>query len=83
MTDKSPLPRTEPLHLRVLDPKLADNGVLRFDCPNPDCCHVIRIETGADKPWSVGGKWPDITVSPSINAGCWHGWISGGWVRNA
>jgi hypothetical protein len=75
------------MKLSELDPKLSDNGFLRFTCPvcsKVGNAHGIRIPLAptVDKyghSWKHSGEFPDsLTVTPSINAGCWHGWITNG-----
>ncbi len=77
------------MRLTELDPKLSENGILRFDCPK---CrdHGIRVavgpEQGPDVPgqrvWKMTGEFPEtITLQPSIDVpGCWHGFITNGEV---
>ena len=37
-----------------------------------------------DPKLSDTGAFPDsLTVNPSVNAGCWHGWIKNGEVLGA
>ena len=78
------------MRLTELDAKLTDDGILKFDSPsctrsgNP---HAIRValapaKTAAGAAWHHTGKFPDtLTLEPSINAGCWHGYITNGEVR--
>lgn len=68
------------MRLSELDPKITAD-TLRFDCPaclGTSHQHGIRIPmVGGD--WTVSGDFPDaITVHPSIDAGCWHGFIKNG-----
>lgn len=77
------------MRLSDLNPKLSDSRILRFDCPT---CrdHGIRIPiTGADPNkngfvWAAEGEFPDtVTLTPSVDAGCWHGFICNGEVTSA
>ena len=80
------------MKLRDLDPKLSDNGVLRFDCPTctPNGnAHGIRVALAPavdrhGQSWQHTGEFPDtLTLSPSVNAGCWHGTIVNGEISGA
>ena len=75
------------MKLRDLDPKLSDSGILRFDCPTcspKGNAHGIRVPLApaVDKygqSWQHTGEFPDtLTLTPSVNAGCWHGSIKNG-----
>jgi hypothetical protein len=75
------------MKLSELDPKLSDSGFLRFDCP---ACskswnaHGIRVPLapavdGRGQSWQHTGAFPDsLTLTPSVDAGCWHGRIVNG-----
>lgn len=76
------------MRLSELDPKLAD-GFLRFDCPVcslANDCHAIRVPLAPavdsrGQSWQHTGEFPEtLTLKPSINAGCWHGYITNGEV---
>jgi hypothetical protein len=71
------------MRLTDLDPKLTAL-TLRFDCPACSLAgksHGIRIPV-AGSHWTVSGEFPDsLTVLPSIDSGCWHGFITNGEVR--
>jgi len=68
-----------------LNPHLKED-VLVFSCPNckGDYSHSIRItkcpkKDRNDRCWIFSGVYPDtLTLQPSINAGCWHGYITDG-----
>lgn len=72
------------MKLADLDPKLAAN-VLSFDCPC-GAGHKIRVPIGAQLPnrsagevWQASGEFPaSFTITPSIDAGCWHGHVTDG-----
>lgn len=71
-----------------LNPKSSaiNGGFLVFDCPCGACAGRIRIpiaptKDGRGLSWSCTGEYPNITLSPSINAGCWHGWIVDGRIQ--
>ena len=80
------------MKLRDLDPRLrggdlASGAFLVFDCPacSPKGdAHGIRVPLAPKvdqngQSWQHSGEFPDtLTLSPSINAGCWHGWIENG-----
>jgi hypothetical protein len=71
------------MRLIDLDPKLTTT-TLRFDCPTctrVGYSHGIRIPvTGSH--WALPGEFPhSLTVTPSIDAGCWHGFITNGEIR--
>ena len=75
------------MRLTELNPKLSDSGFLRFDCPvcSPKGdAHGIRVPLAPARDqygqsWQHTGVFPDsITVTPSVNAGCWHGFIRNG-----
>lgn len=69
------------MRLTTLDPKLSDGGWLRFDCPVCVKNHGIRVPLGPGSQWSATGEFPEtLTVSPSIDVGCWHGHIVEGEV---
>lgn len=71
------------MRLSSLDPKLSDNKVLRFDCPKCsqpgiNNCHAVRVPLEGSH-WTYSGEFPEtLTVMPSIDIGCWHGFISNG-----
>jgi len=74
------------MKLADLDPKLA-GGFLRFDCPvcsKIGDCHAIRVPLAPQvdrhgQSWQHAGQFPDtLTLTPSVNAGCWHGHITNG-----
>jgi hypothetical protein len=71
--------------LAELDPKLSDTGFLRFDCPT--CrTHGIRVPLAPavdqyGQSWQHTGEFPDtLTLMPSVDAGCWHGFIQDGQI---
>lgn len=67
------------MRLSELNPKLSDGNILRFDCPCGQG-HSVRVPLGVSH-WSSSGEFPEkFSVSPSINVGCWHGWITDGTV---
>jgi len=76
------------MRLKDLDPKLSDAGFLRFCCPvctPKGNAHSIRIPLAPTEhkglSWQHTGEFPDtLSVTPSINAGCWHGSITDGEV---
>lgn len=74
------------MRLSELDPKLA-NGFLRFDCPvcsTKGDSHAIRVPLAPQtdrwgQSWHYSGEYPEsLTLSPSVDAGCWHGNITNG-----
>jgi len=80
------------MKLRELDPKLsAATGILVFNCPCGRCGGRIRLRVNSEPSrdpkalqWKMTGEFPDsLTLTPSINAGCWHGYIRDGEVRRA
>jgi hypothetical protein len=39
---------------------------------------------GQPSRWTASGTgYMDLTLSPSIDTGCWHGWVKNGEVTNA
>lgn len=76
------------MKLTELNPKFGRDGFLVFDCPvcNGDRAHRIRVSLAPalDKrgqSWSHIGEFPDsLTLTPSVDAGCWHGFIKAGEV---
>lgn len=83
--------------LRDLSPELAGstaNGVLWFDCPRSGCEHQVRVPIsqgpyherdvggGKVKVWQATGEFPDsLSLIPSVNVGCWHGFVQNGEVK--
>lgn len=71
------------MRLSELDPKLTTE-TLRFDCPTctkEGNAHGIRIPASGGT-WTLSGEFPDsLTVTPSIDVGCWHGFIKDGEVK--
>lgn len=73
------------LKLIDLDPKLA-HAVLTFRCPvckDTPGEHRIRVTLKGARTigfqWDWSGTFPNsLTISPSIDAGCWHGFITHG-----
>lgn len=76
------------MKLKDLDAKLNEN-VLTFDCPSckDQNAHKIRVPLSPatdrhGQSWNHGGEFPEtLTLQPSVDAGCWHGWITNGEVR--
>lgn len=75
------------MKLADLDPKLSDDGILRFNCPVCSLignAHWIRVALApaADRhgqSWQHTGEFPNsLTLTPSVDAGCWHGHIVNG-----
>ncbi len=65
-----------------LNPQLDSENVLSFDCPC-GAGHKIRVPIGAPnragEVWSSSGDFPaSFSITPSINAGCWHGHVTNG-----
>jgi len=59
------------------------NGILVFDCPCGKCAGKLRVPTTEATPdgklqWAVSGEFPNLTLTPSVDAGCWHGHIVDG-----
>lgn len=80
------------MKLKELNPKLSDNGILRFDCPSCSLkgdAHGIRVPLAPavdqhGQSWNHTGQFPDtLTLTPSVDAGCWHGWIRSGEIVGA
>ncbi|MCK1583288.1 hypothetical protein IVB03_27925 [Bradyrhizobium sp. 168] len=46
-------------------------------CPNGEIWCIDRKSSNGDG-WQVTGEWPNITCSPSIIAGDYHGWLRNG-----
>ena len=70
------------MKLRDLNPKFV-NGILVFDCPCGNCGGRVRVPVAPrvenDHSWQSSGEYPDmLTLTPSVNAGCWHGHITNG-----
>jgi hypothetical protein len=71
------------MKLTELDPSWK-NGILVIDCPCGKCGGKIRVrtsqatgpaQTGDGPIWKASGEFPELTLSPSLNTGCWHGFI--------
>lgn len=76
------------MKLRDLQPRF--NGrFLVFDCPCGKCGGRIRValapqQDSQGQAWNYTGEFPDsLSLTPSVNAGCWHGYITNGEVRPA
>jgi hypothetical protein len=71
------------MKLSELNPKIESVRVLVFDCP----CgggHKLRIPIGSEKDqWEMTGKLETLTLRPSIEAGCWHGFVTNGEIVTA
>jgi hypothetical protein len=70
------------MRLETLHPRLKEN-VLVFDCPCGQCGGRVRVPVADEKvegKWKTTGIFPNLTLDPSINAGCWHGNITNGEV---
>lgn len=70
------------MRLSELSPKLVAD-ILVFDCPCGNCGGRVRvpltplIENG--RSWQHSGEFLDsLSLTPSVNAGCWHGHITNG-----
>ena len=81
------------MRLESLEPRWRA-GVLTFDCPCGKCVGRIRVPTKLATPspsdiavnhhrWDVSGEFPNLTLSPSVDAGCWHGFVREGEVTSA
>lgn len=65
------------------------NGVLIFDCPTCSAsgnAHGIRVALAPTvdvhgQSWQHSGEFPNLTLTPSVDAGCWHGFITNGEIR--
>jgi len=74
--------------LASLNPVIYPNGMIVFDCPNcaGDDFHKIRVpvtKATANRHgcwWKMSGSYENITLAPSIDAGCWHGYVTNGMV---
>jgi uncharacterized protein DUF6527 len=73
--------------LSELEPKLTSD-VLTFDCPvcKGEDSHRIRVplkprvdHTGLA--WDHSGDLENMTLHPSVNAGCWHGHVTNGEIK--
>lgn len=51
-------------------------------CPNGDVWEIDRRSSKGDG-WKVLGELPNITCTPSIVAGDYHGWLTNGEFRDA
>lgn len=63
------------MYLKEFEPSFK-NGILMFICPS---CKTHRVRVPIcpyrdrnDGCWTMTGELPNITVTPSINIGCWH-----------
>jgi hypothetical protein len=59
----------------LLAVKLPDGSWWCIDGP---ACRDGKILAGS---WKRTGVPPEVTVTPSIDAGSYHGWLSNGWLR--
>lgn len=73
----------DPLKLTSWEPQI-NNGFLMFLCPNCQD-HQIRVPLNHtrdhnNRSWNhnFNGNFDELTVTPSINVGCWHKNIKGG-----
>lgn len=77
------------IRLSALEPNLKE-GFLSFWCPvcRDDSAHKIRVPLAPTKDryeqsWQHSGECPDtLTLTPSVDAGCWHGYIQNGELTN-
>jgi hypothetical protein len=46
-------------------------------CPNGEWWEIDRLSSNGDG-WRIEGEWPNLTASPSIVAGNYHGFLRGG-----
>lgn len=75
------------MRLETLDARWKE-GVLTFDCPCGKCAGKLRVPTTHAAPethpigmrWQASGEFPNLTILPSVDAGCWHGFITNGEV---
>ena len=64
------------------------SAVLVFDCPC-GASHKLRIPVDRNatgrrttpQVWKLEGNMPDISLTPSVDAGCWHGNIVKGEIQ--
>lgn len=71
------------MKLSNLNPKLGSDSVLVFDCPCGKCGGRIRVPLAPatdskGQSWQHTGELANLTLVPSVNAGCWHGHIQNG-----
>jgi len=78
------------MRLSELDPKLSDSGWLRFTCPvcslkgnaHGVCIPLAPAVDRYGQSWQHTGEFPEtLSVTPSIDVGCWHGFITNGEVK--
>ena len=78
---------------------LAEAQGVAFECPACEPRHLVVVgfagrgladhqasqaRGGGPSRWSVAGAGlGDLTLAPSIDCGCWHGWIRNGEVTTA
>jgi hypothetical protein len=72
--------------LSDFDPRMR-GGFLVFDCPTcapQGNAHGIRVPLAPQQDqhgqsWQYSGEFPEtISLTPSVDAGCWHGFITNG-----
>lgn len=73
------------MRLLDLNPTIKEPGVLVFDCPCNKCGGRVRVPllpntNDRGQGWTHTGCLDNLTLTPSVNAGCWHGWIKDGSV---
>jgi hypothetical protein len=71
------------MKLEDLNPRITDSNVLIFDCPCLQCGGRVRVplkptRNHRGESWDHSGKLPNLTLVPSVDAGCWHGYVSNG-----
>lgn len=74
--------------LTDFDPVITANGFLVFDCPacSGDNAHRIRVPLAPavdaqNHSWQHTGDLSNLTLTPSVDGGCWHGNIVNGTMR--
>jgi hypothetical protein len=71
------------LKLAELNPKIDLQKVLVFDCPCGQG-HKLRLPMGPEKTqWTATGDLANLTLTESVEVGCWHGFIKKGEIISA
>ena len=68
------------MKLSELNPVIESKKVLTINCP---CLtgHRIPLPIGeGSNEWTMKGTLENLTLDPSIETGCWSGWIKNGKV---
>ncbi len=78
------------MRLTELEPQISGAGILTFWCPNCKNTEAHKIRVPLAPAVTNGNSWQhsgqsveNLTLHPSVDAGCFHGYITNGDITPA